>query len=175
LCIDQDNLLKRNAQVAMMSRIYRQAQRVIVWLGVEDEFSLPAIATVSKLASIGPDGVQNASNYALGNVLSYSRFGIPLFSRDDWLSVYVFFSRSWFRRAWIVQEAALARQTIVVCGSAIFPWTILVWASDFLKRSLWGPQLDLYVLLIANFVALTKGQVLVIDSIKHGTTLQRST
>jgi len=33
LCINQDDVLERNAQVAIMGRIYREAKKVLVWLG----------------------------------------------------------------------------------------------------------------------------------------------
>lgn len=39
LCIDQGNSKERNSQVQMMREIYQSADRVIVWLGEEDENS----------------------------------------------------------------------------------------------------------------------------------------
>jgi len=37
ICINQRNILERNHQVHIMSKIYSQARRVIVWLGEEDQ------------------------------------------------------------------------------------------------------------------------------------------
>ena len=39
ICIDQKNISERNAQVAIMTKIYKAATRVIVWLGEESEDS----------------------------------------------------------------------------------------------------------------------------------------
>jgi hypothetical protein len=36
LCINQQDTLERNHQVGQMGRIYREAQRVVVWLGESD-------------------------------------------------------------------------------------------------------------------------------------------
>jgi hypothetical protein len=33
LCINQDDILERNVQVSLMSRIYREARTVLIWLG----------------------------------------------------------------------------------------------------------------------------------------------
>lgn len=43
LCIDQSNGIERNHQVSHMGRIYRNAQRVLVWLGVHSSDSEQAI------------------------------------------------------------------------------------------------------------------------------------
>ncbi|KUJ16943.1 HET-domain-containing protein, partial [Mollisia scopiformis] len=37
LCIHQESATERSAQVARMDSIYRSAQKVIIWLGPEDE------------------------------------------------------------------------------------------------------------------------------------------
>ena len=39
ICIDQDNIPERDAQVQLMGNIYRTAGRVIVWLGPEADNS----------------------------------------------------------------------------------------------------------------------------------------
>jgi len=37
ICIDQDDLLERQAQVQLMKRIYSRSSRVLTWLGEEEE------------------------------------------------------------------------------------------------------------------------------------------
>lgn len=39
ICIDQSNVEEKNAQVAMMSTIYRNSHRVLLWLGLADTHS----------------------------------------------------------------------------------------------------------------------------------------
>lgn len=56
ICIDQDNVLERNAQVGMMTRIYRKSYGVHVWLGESAEDSDLALDLVDKIASYKPVG-----------------------------------------------------------------------------------------------------------------------
>ncbi|TVY16431.1 Heterokaryon incompatibility protein 6, OR allele [Lachnellula arida] len=52
ICIDQTNVLERNQQVQLMRRIYNQANRVLIWLGVEENGSTQAIAMLPKLKEV---------------------------------------------------------------------------------------------------------------------------
>jgi hypothetical protein len=42
-------------------------------------------------------------------------------------------NRPWFQRLWTLQEVALARDALVICGSSTIPWTVLVYAVDRLR------------------------------------------
>ena len=50
---------------------------------------------------------------------------------DNWASLFRIFSKSWFTRLWIVQEAALPRRSICYLGSFEFP------LEDVLRTALW--------------------------------------
>lgn len=39
LCIDQDNVKERNHQVSLMDKVYSLCERVLIWLGLEDDNS----------------------------------------------------------------------------------------------------------------------------------------
>ena len=43
ICIDQDDLQERSAQVLLMSKIYRQCQCTMAWLGEQDVYTRPAV------------------------------------------------------------------------------------------------------------------------------------
>jgi hypothetical protein len=51
ICIDQSNLEERNSQVALMCRVYTQAESVVIWLGEEDESSTEAVRQISALST----------------------------------------------------------------------------------------------------------------------------
>ncbi len=51
LCINQDDVIERGRQVQRMADIYRQASRVVVWLGPEGNNSDLAISTLSYISS----------------------------------------------------------------------------------------------------------------------------
>jgi len=52
LCINQDDVEERNAQVAMMARIYSKASRVVSWLGPANEDSEIALILIQRLIKL---------------------------------------------------------------------------------------------------------------------------
>jgi hypothetical protein len=52
ICIDQANSTERNEQVKSMPKIYRQASKVLIWLGEDDEYVDLAFDTVEELCWI---------------------------------------------------------------------------------------------------------------------------
>jgi hypothetical protein len=51
ICIDQANTSERNSQVAIMRQIYRNAARVIIWIGPATESSEQAMAFLKIMAN----------------------------------------------------------------------------------------------------------------------------
>lgn len=137
ISIDQTNLEERGQQVRMMDRIYREAGTVIAWLGEEDTFMRPALNALISLCNLDP----NAAAYAMAvnpvqeNLAASRLLGIE--SEFPTFHIYAFLNRAWFRRAWIVQEAILARRLVVFAGSIMIPYSLLVKAADRLQRSTW--------------------------------------
>jgi hypothetical protein len=109
LSIDQLNATERNDQVLRMAQIYNKASGVFVWLGEEDATSTIAIELVTKLYD---DGQRNSANLAC-STFSWS---------DSWWKDYSFtalsllLERPWFRRGWVLQEAAFSTNSILQCG-----------------------------------------------------------
>lgn len=120
VCINQSNVKERNHQVAHMSDIYKQANRVIFFLG-NATFTTDAFMHCMQLVQ------QECSKYAYRS-----------WTRDDtrWKEIWAavqektqafddvpyqglksLLSRSWFRRVWILQEVANAKAAIVCCGN----------------------------------------------------------
>ncbi|KAM5353726.1 hypothetical protein ACJ41O_000376 [Fusarium nematophilum] len=110
LCINQDGLEERDEQVKNMGSIYSQARKVVVWLGEQTEEVQEAFSLL-KQAALRP---------------SYERRDSDL--RDissDWFPVINLLRRPWFQRTWIIQEAVLAREPLLVCGLETLPWKTL--------------------------------------------------
>lgn len=120
VCINQSNVKERNHQVAQMSDIYKQANRVIFFLG-NATFTTDAFMHFMQLVQ------QECSKYAYRT-----------WTRDDerWKKIWAvaqektepfedvpcqglksLLSRPWFRRVWILQEVANAKSAIVYCGN----------------------------------------------------------
>lgn len=93
ICIDQENIDERSLQVQRMAAIYRQAEKVIIWLGKDDGFAGPAFQSLCMMAE--------------GNHSHFQKNIEPLARLSQ---------RSWFRRSWVIQEVVKARKAFVDCG-----------------------------------------------------------
>lgn len=124
ICINQNDIDERNAQVKRMGFIYSLASRVVIWLGPEAEGSEHALSTV--------DHFGNQVEY-LGDYFGDSpgatevkwwnpAFELP-WDEKTWFSLMDLFRRPWFSRVWVLQEALLAtHQAVVQCGDTSYPW-----------------------------------------------------
>lgn len=98
ICIDQTNIQERNAQVALMARIYNVAVSTRVWLGPEKEDTyilqqiLSGNPTDIETRQISPQEIK-----AMGDVLR----------------------RAWFKRKWVIQEFCLAGSVEIYCGRLV--------------------------------------------------------
>lgn len=94
VCIDQDNVRERSRQVDMMALVYKCASRTFAYIGEASDGSDLVLRNLS-------DGVWTPP-HLLGP----------------------FFARSYFSRVWVVQEVALSRNVIMICGDTAVPWTL---------------------------------------------------
>ena len=106
ICIDQQNLLERSEQVDLMTSIYSQAQRVLVFVG---------------------DLTIEADHYTrLFTFLSFGGTIWDIFLRSDLTSLRQplerFFSYPWFHRIWIIQEVIMAESVLIFFGTFVLNW-----------------------------------------------------
>jgi hypothetical protein len=127
ICINQCDNQEKNTQVPLMSEIYTNTLRVIVWLGDADAFDGLAM-TVMKDA---------ITRRGLGEALTEERDGRALkiqwyleslptgSSLGDLLKgVAALALRPWFRRTWILQELCLSSAVpLVLCGDFSLCWS----------------------------------------------------
>ena len=136
ICINQDDLLERSQQVKMMGRIYHGAEIVVTWLGPADEQTEVAFRVIETLsrASVDRDhsrGIHDPSvhlkgiNLSIDNESLYARLGMPFIKSEEWAAYIELLERSWFRRAWTLQESYLAQRLVFYCGSFSMPWSVL--------------------------------------------------
>ncbi|KAI1172882.1 heterokaryon incompatibility protein-domain-containing protein [Nemania sp. FL0916] len=143
ICINQDNLDEKNDQVAMMGEIYGKSWGTFIWLGEEDCFSQIAIPLLEELTMFSGDwnSLRNWSWEDVNNDLL--KRGLPFIPSWDFVCLFAFLRRSWFRRAWITQEFALTPQLWLFCGDVIIPdWRIPTNAVMYLDLAGMTPILD---------------------------------
>ena len=139
ICINQNLDIEKSQQVQMMGDIYRQARRVIVWLGeggpdiglvfahlslfekLEKIPSYPVKKILQQKLALRIDKIQQLSDEGISEL---PRVGLFVQVPQDRVLQDVF-SRTWFKRMWTLQEVILARECMVQCGSATLPWDIL--------------------------------------------------
>jgi hypothetical protein len=141
VCIDQDNIPERSAQVLQMHNIYRLAQSVIIWLGPETKSLDLAISVMHRVVSISPEDFSRAGMFHPDQDEPYMWMGIDKIYPYEWGACDDFFARTWFGRAWIFQEVVVARDLIVRCGSVEIPWNLVAHTSWFLNASQWDTRI----------------------------------
>ncbi|KAI0509646.1 heterokaryon incompatibility protein-domain-containing protein [Xylaria bambusicola] len=177
ICINQDDLAERAYQVNLMRHIYKNAERVLIWLGEDSEdselvfplaektvtFWLDLICDSSfridemmmlwqqdskrilsmklrearrRKAMTGTEGLQppqaagviyynskvdkTEDNYSEGGRQEEEK--VEDLTRRELTACMRLVSRPWFTRCWVVQEAVLAREAVVLCGKSSLDW-----------------------------------------------------
>ena len=108
ICINQYDPMERSEQVQEMLHIYASAQRVHVWLGRSTEHSEVGMKALEFLCYRQRQHRRPPWNSLPTEIV---RAGL-----EDVMS------RLWFRRVWVVQEAAVARGVVMHCGPHSLSW-----------------------------------------------------
>jgi hypothetical protein len=111
VCINQNDLVEREAQVRIMGEIYKRAWRVTAWLGPSSTgYAVQAFMAELRYLKEGlgltPDLIRMLTAYMPGR----------------WLALSELFRNAWFTRAWIVQEAAFSRELHLFYGDVCIDW-----------------------------------------------------
>ncbi|RMZ84665.1 hypothetical protein DV736_g6593, partial [Chaetothyriales sp. CBS 134916] len=109
VCINQNDFQERSTQIQRMADIYSCASLVRVWLGAEDEDSKVAFKVIDQILSMED----------FEEVISDS------LNAEQWAAFRNLIQKSWFKRRWIVQEVAFARDARVYCGQQTIAWNHL--------------------------------------------------
>jgi hypothetical protein len=147
LCIDQSNNVEKSHQVGLMREIYQRCARVCLWIG--DYANGPdcppntrTIEDTARLLSSGYDQLAGDKFRDRGFAVFSSIQGTAEgkhFGEIAWcgeedsanfrfsvLDAFVnFINKPWWDRIWVVQEAVLPPEAIVLYGSIQMPWLML--------------------------------------------------
>jgi hypothetical protein len=124
VCIDQSNVQERNHQVKNMIAIFRSALRVLVYLGQGD-------STLHRLV----DYIADDTAGQLPQVL-------------DFVSL---FQSRWFHRVWVLQEIAVAKDTLVIYGEKLLSWNDVLEHSNLYLRLMAAHNLPLVIPPVISF------------------------
>ncbi|KAI1459366.1 heterokaryon incompatibility protein-domain-containing protein [Annulohypoxylon moriforme] len=107
VCIDQLNARERAQQVRLMGRIFSSAQRVLAWLGPPSPCSPLAMELLEMLA------INSRQKDRVSWLIDVARD--PKFF-EHWAALNNFVSRTWWKRAWVIQEYVLSSRVVFACG-----------------------------------------------------------
>jgi len=141
ICINQTDYLERNKQVQMMTRLYQQSRKVHVWLGGYDECARAAQYIQDYLKPLDWEKAEEFRSYRILDRSTYEILGIRYISAEQWIRLFTFLNRTWFQRAWIVQEVGVARIVHFFCGLFACNFISLAGLLEFLKQSGWIEQM----------------------------------
>ncbi|KAI8954978.1 heterokaryon incompatibility protein-domain-containing protein [Xylaria longipes] len=138
ICIDQEDDEERGHQVRLMSQIFSQAERVIVWLGEQTSDVKGAFSVRSSQGYfLGPEGIALTmpERKPRPSTLDFTMDNAAVSLSDgDLLPLVRLLERPWFRRLWVLQEAALAKAVILHCGKKRVRWDEFSDTLNQLKR-----------------------------------------
>lgn len=164
ICINQEDLGEQSHQVQLMTRIYSEASRTIVWLGPAllpntaadrenyvraSEFashiynigqnhgtlSFEPILQKSKLRPGGWSGGLPAAR-ALQTPADLDRWGLPPLADCRWGALCAVFAAPWFSRVWVIREVFASRDEPIVVGHGrCHGFLHLLWAGYFMSQN----------------------------------------
>ncbi|CAI9630293.1 unnamed protein product [Alternaria burnsii] len=137
LCVNQTNIEERNVQVASMADVFKKADGVVVWLGKEDQYTQDALTTMQRISSTPEEKWSLVPYTSFYNPEESPLVFATRLTFYNWLGFIVLINRPWFKRAWVIQEIALGKTALVVCGSKVFPWELLSKTLSFVKITRW--------------------------------------
>jgi len=106
ICINQENLEEKTAQVSRMDQVYSGADQVLIWLGA------------------GTADTKETLEF-LKSILDRERLDEVIRTKTDpkkWMLVVNLMKNRWFSRIWSVPELALARRATIMWGSEEIEW-----------------------------------------------------
>lgn len=150
ICINQEDIEEKNAQVRQMKRIYEQAEKVIIWIGEKRDDDVPGLELCKQMAAHRENieariDAEIRSGVALldrphANLPIEPPKGLPPFEDHSWTSMFLLISRPWFFRVWIIQEFLVNEKLTLRCGDVELSFQSLLkefHALDFAKAASW--------------------------------------
>jgi hypothetical protein len=125
ICINQEDLDEKGHQVAIMGKIYRHANRVLIHMGGDDKGHGPHVhslldtvcTTIEQVLKIIPRD---------WNAFPYPNQEDPILNDPRWDSLRLLLEETWFTRGWVVREAGFALNGQVYWGDSEFGWNDLM-------------------------------------------------
>ncbi|GAB1311265.1 Heterokaryon incompatibility protein-domain-containing protein [Madurella fahalii] len=124
ICINQEDIPERNSQVALMASIYRESRRTLVWLGEAGDSETAALDLIRNIDRLGITR-NDPLHLALPSIVETIEARFELATDRTEPGLLNLMNRAWptwFTRAWVIQEVALAVDCTVRVSKDVFRW-----------------------------------------------------
>lgn len=144
ICINQANSQEQGRQVSLMGLIYKKSSRTLICLGRSDHAHASAVADLVAEVNSMMQLVFGREEFTWEpNSFPFPDKEDPLVLHRGWTSFGVLLQQPWFRRGWVVQEAALGRDTRLLWADTDVGWLDLVRAYVwYIRRALKLPSMQ---------------------------------
>lgn len=118
VCINQADNEEKVRQIRLMNTLYGRAETVWVWLGcAEPEVQVHMPRAISLLPHVVEQGRSREELKIPRNFRSHEVVdALHGLEPAVWTAMLHLLRNAWYQRVWIVQEAALARDLVFLCG-----------------------------------------------------------
>jgi len=119
ICINQADHEEKMVQIQEMNRVYKQATKVWVWLGItKHQDRIPdALRFLENLR----DEKSRRRDQNIDDI--YAKLYFETLKEKPALSHLVY--NDWFGRLWVLQEAGLAKEVTFLCGDSECSWELM--------------------------------------------------
>ncbi|KAK8179200.1 heterokaryon incompatibility protein-domain-containing protein [Phyllosticta citribraziliensis] len=128
ICINQKDGEEKKQQIPLMSKIYSRALNTAVWLGEGIDRQDGIVVAFDLLRQIRVNLQFNEDSIGPKDL---RRLLLPDEHAEAWKMLQALFSRPWFQRLWVIQEAILSETPWVVCGTRHWTNTPMLTAMPF--------------------------------------------
>ncbi|KIW57222.1 hypothetical protein, variant [Exophiala xenobiotica] len=114
ICINQNFISERNQQVRIMREIYQRAQQVLIWVGDEGDGSHLIFEHIKGWKTYRDD--YKAGRTRRNNPWGEAHLNMPHYTGLAQQAFEKFCRRPYFFRTWVIQEVAVSKGAVVICG-----------------------------------------------------------
>lgn len=153
ICINQNDEKEKGRQVALMGQIYAKSQQTLICLGLdaEDRQSASDLAGIVGEVEVMMDEVFEDPNFSWDwDSFPYPFDDDPIIFDKRWHSFGELAAQPWFERGWVVQEAALSPDVIMLWAGEEIRFRSLVRADMFLIQRVYPLNPEFSVMAISD-------------------------
>lgn len=120
ICINQKDAREKSSQIKIMGKIYKRAEKTVVWLGneIDDTFSAESrvcTGAISALHRLERKRFEFTRDDGSLNREEFRQLRDPKW-KIDWKLIERLLLRPWWRRVWTLQEFLICNKLALYCG-----------------------------------------------------------